>query len=378
MWKKPTTDGRARERRRLADRRSPRQRRPEEIRHEGDQRTSNTTVAVDRRVGDRRSGRDRRALTDHGRDTPATYSRDEATDVAVDVPHDLFPAPGVSTRVGGISVVEGATTWVAGFALTRREPGEQVTKARVFGVAVLDEGIDVVEGVALTFARTGTRVTQTTDVLGRFDFADLAAGDWEFSVTPPSGFALADGEESQRPISLAVGDSLYLQVYLALANGNGSVEQQQGVRKSQIVACRTAQFPEPSSSTLTSEPSAAQEGVATVAKICGCSNGASRGPLRNPLVCCFLCRCPAPAHVIRSLQSERGPGGWARVCVTCAIRHDLDGEMRTGHLHGRRPVSRSEPRQPATAALLLSLMFLTASLVVQTVFAIKRKLTMAA
>ncbi len=45
------------------------------------------------------------------------------------------------------------------------------------------------------------------------------------------------------------------------------------------------------------------------------------------MVSCFLCRLPASAHVIRSLHSESGPGGWARLCVPCAIKHDLDGVL---------------------------------------------------
>ena len=42
---------------------------------------------------------------------------------------------------------------------------------------------------------------------------------------------------------------------------------------------------------------------------------------------CFVCRGVATAHIIRGLNSQKGPGGWGRICVPCAIRHDLDGEL---------------------------------------------------
>lgn len=47
---------------------------------------------------------------------------------------------------------------------------------------------------------------------------------------------------------------------------------------------------------------------------------------------CFLCGEPASAHVIRSLKSTKGPRGWARLCVPCAIRHDIDGALLAGPL----------------------------------------------
>ncbi len=42
---------------------------------------------------------------------------------------------------------------------------------------------------------------------------------------------------------------------------------------------------------------------------------------------CFVCRAPTGAQVIRGLRSRKGPGGWARICVPCAIRFDLDGVL---------------------------------------------------
>ncbi len=45
---------------------------------------------------------------------------------------------------------------------------------------------------------------------------------------------------------------------------------------------------------------------------------------------CFVCRKPAEPHVIRRLHASRGRAGWARVCVPCAMRFDLDGQLLAG------------------------------------------------
>ena len=42
---------------------------------------------------------------------------------------------------------------------------------------------------------------------------------------------------------------------------------------------------------------------------------------------CFVCRNEARAHIVRGLRSSRGPGGWGRICVPCAVKHDLDGVL---------------------------------------------------
>ena len=42
---------------------------------------------------------------------------------------------------------------------------------------------------------------------------------------------------------------------------------------------------------------------------------------------CFLCGEPTRAQIIRSLQSAKGPRGWARLCIQCAIEHDVDGTL---------------------------------------------------
>lgn len=42
---------------------------------------------------------------------------------------------------------------------------------------------------------------------------------------------------------------------------------------------------------------------------------------------CFICRQPTTAQVIRKIRSASGPGGWGRICVPCAIHHDLDGVL---------------------------------------------------
>lgn len=49
---------------------------------------------------------------------------------------------------------------------------------------------------------------------------------------------------------------------------------------------------------------------------------------------CFLCGGLAKPEVIRSLRSTWGPRGWARVCVPCAIRHEIDGALLAGPLDG--------------------------------------------
>ncbi len=48
---------------------------------------------------------------------------------------------------------------------------------------------------------------------------------------------------------------------------------------------------------------------------------------RRLYVVCFVCRKPTTSHVVKGLTSQHGPGGWARICVTCAIWHDLDGVL---------------------------------------------------
>lgn len=45
---------------------------------------------------------------------------------------------------------------------------------------------------------------------------------------------------------------------------------------------------------------------------------------------CFVCRHAARPQIVRGLRATRGPGGWARVCVPCAIRFDLDGQLLAG------------------------------------------------
>jgi hypothetical protein len=42
---------------------------------------------------------------------------------------------------------------------------------------------------------------------------------------------------------------------------------------------------------------------------------------------CFVCRKPTTAHIIKALQSSEGPKGWGRICIPCAIAHDLDGVL---------------------------------------------------
>lgn len=42
---------------------------------------------------------------------------------------------------------------------------------------------------------------------------------------------------------------------------------------------------------------------------------------------CFVCRQSSSSHVIRALQSRKGPGGWGRICVPCALIYDLDGVL---------------------------------------------------
>jgi hypothetical protein len=49
---------------------------------------------------------------------------------------------------------------------------------------------------------------------------------------------------------------------------------------------------------------------------------------------CFLCRHEASPHIIRALHSRKGPHGWARVCIPCAIKHDLNGVLLSSP-HGR-------------------------------------------
>ncbi len=42
---------------------------------------------------------------------------------------------------------------------------------------------------------------------------------------------------------------------------------------------------------------------------------------------CFLCRKDATPHIIRALHTTKGPRGWARICIPCAIKHDLNGVL---------------------------------------------------
>ena len=49
---------------------------------------------------------------------------------------------------------------------------------------------------------------------------------------------------------------------------------------------------------------------------------------------CFVCRQAVQAHVIRRLRAGTGTAGWARVCVPCAMKHDLDGQLLAGPQDG--------------------------------------------
>ncbi len=42
---------------------------------------------------------------------------------------------------------------------------------------------------------------------------------------------------------------------------------------------------------------------------------------------CFVCRNQTTAHIIKALHSTKGPKGWGRICIPCAIEHDLDGVL---------------------------------------------------
>ena len=45
---------------------------------------------------------------------------------------------------------------------------------------------------------------------------------------------------------------------------------------------------------------------------------------------CFVCRNTAKPHVIKGLRSPTRTAGWARLCVPCAIKHELDGQLLAG------------------------------------------------
>jgi uncharacterized surface anchored protein len=147
---------------------------------------------------------------------PGTY------DVGIQVPAGFFLAPGGRARVTDVSVAAGETTWVVGFAITSREPRDP-TSAVVFGNAVLDEGVDYVPGVTVALEQDGTVVQRTTDAFGGFSFEELEPGDWHLTVTPPTGFIPADGATPSSTLSLVPGDSVYLRIELANADGSGSL-----------------------------------------------------------------------------------------------------------------------------------------------------------
>ena len=42
---------------------------------------------------------------------------------------------------------------------------------------------------------------------------------------------------------------------------------------------------------------------------------------------CFVCRKPVTAHVIRALKNLDGAVGWGRVCLPCALKHNLGGVL---------------------------------------------------
>lgn len=42
---------------------------------------------------------------------------------------------------------------------------------------------------------------------------------------------------------------------------------------------------------------------------------------------CFVCRKPVAAHVIRALKNANGSVGWGRVCLPCALEHNLGGVL---------------------------------------------------
>ncbi len=49
---------------------------------------------------------------------------------------------------------------------------------------------------------------------------------------------------------------------------------------------------------------------------------------------CYLCRANVTAHIIRPLQAAEGPRGWTRLCIPCAMRHDMDGLLFARHEDG--------------------------------------------
>ncbi len=42
---------------------------------------------------------------------------------------------------------------------------------------------------------------------------------------------------------------------------------------------------------------------------------------------CFVCRKSVTAHIIRALKNTDGAVGWGRVCLPCALEHNLGGVL---------------------------------------------------
>ena len=43
---------------------------------------------------------------------------------------------------------------------------------------------------------------------------------------------------------------------------------------------------------------------------------------------CYVCRKPVTAHIIRALKNtDEGAVGWGRVCLPCALEHNLGGVL---------------------------------------------------
>ncbi len=42
---------------------------------------------------------------------------------------------------------------------------------------------------------------------------------------------------------------------------------------------------------------------------------------------CFVCLKQVSAHIIRALKSSDGAVGWGRVCLPCALEHNLGGVL---------------------------------------------------
>lgn len=145
---------------------------------------------------------------------PGTY------DVEIRIP-DGLPTAGDALRATGVTVEAGQTTWVP-FTFVTHEPADPTT-AVVLGNAVLDEGVAYVPGVGVALARGGTVHSRTTDAFGGFHIGEVEPGEWEVTVTPPPAYIPADGATTPSTLSLAAGDSVYLRIELALADGSGSL-----------------------------------------------------------------------------------------------------------------------------------------------------------